>query len=127
LRQILIFLPLSLANIPITFKIGTMRLCNRCLKAENPKGNLSFRDSPEGSLCENCYKRFYSYSYPADAAESELVVITCPDCRGKHHSSHGLPCVGCKGFGAVRIAKSSLPVYTVEIEHILIEESDDNV
>lgn len=90
-----------------------MRLCNRCKKAENPLGKLTFVDSPEGTLCSGCYERFYAgFSTPAaDALGSELVVIICPECRGKHHAPKGKECSTCKGYGAVRIASKHLAKY----------------
>lgn len=91
-----------------------MRLCNRCKKADNPLGNLTFVNSPEGVLCENCYSRFYPgiQEPAADATSEDLAVIVCPECRGKHHAPKGKECSACKGYGAVRIATMHLSKYT---------------
>ena len=89
-----------------------MRVCNRCKAAENPLSNLTFVDSPEGDLCKKCFDAHYTKAAPPPSGGAEsLVVIICPDCRGKHHALHGKPCGACAGYGYVRIQANALAVY----------------
>lgn len=108
-----------------------MRVCNRCRKAENPKGELRFTDSPEGVLCHECYKKYYEISRAFNeelgiVPTEELVVIVCPTCRGKHHAMHGNVCESCCGYGSVRIPANALPVYRPGKHKQLLTEENTN-
>jgi len=99
------------------------RICGRCRAAENPNSKLKFVESPEGALCEGCFSRHYNVPDPGFSGPSDdLVVITCPDCRGRHHAPSGFPCQACAGYGAVRIAKNALVVYKPGKPRVLTED-----
>jgi len=83
-------------------------------------------DSPEGTLCDNCYSRFYPgiNATAADVYPIECAVITCPECRGKHHAPRGKECSSCKGYGVVRIEQRHLAKY--EPKDISPKEKQDD-
>lgn len=103
-----------------------MRTCKSCGKAENPLGSLRFKKSRvDGQIyCENCAPIQHSQEVaPASPSASSIpqhkpsagyVVVACPDCAGGVHRPKSKPCVGCAGYGSVRIAASMLNVYRLQ-------------
>ena len=114
-----------------------MRVCEKCMAAENPLGRLRFKKSRvDGNVyCENCAPVEHSIdvadSQPSPAFPPSLkpsagyVVIPCPDCAGGVHRPHGKPCDGCAGYGSVRIETAMLNVYRpslAKIPCVLLED-----
>ena len=100
-----------------------MRTCEVCGRADNPLSALKFKKHVDGKIyCADHDPNSLDSALPRVApnpvglspmasSAGSLVVIPCPECRGMSNKPHGKLCVGCAGYGSVRIPANNLVVY----------------
>jgi hypothetical protein len=104
-----------------------MRTCVVCNRADNPLNKLRFRKHVDGQIyCDDHSPTALDSVLrpvapnppglsPQASSAGSLVVIACPACRGMSNKPHGKTCMGCAGYGSVRIASNNLVVYQPKV------------
>lgn len=88
-----------------------MRVCNKCMAAENPLGLLSFRELQGEVLCSKCLPKSVDPINSRNSPEAALTAIMCPECRTTVNAT----CDVCAGYGSVRVYTNAIPVWTQKV------------